>query len=143
MTCDCRDDLVARALLQLDVDVGVVAKKSASPVGTSVWVADVLARTTNVDCSPSEHQSSNLASRAFSVAVIFVLADTDDRCVCSAPWVMLPWSTTCKNSSKSLRSYAIASRHSNRHEGVSLRLNRRMTREMARYTHGCRRPCFG
>jgi hypothetical protein len=62
-----------------------VAKKSASAVGTSVWVADVFARTTNVDCSPSEHRSSNLAPRAFSIAAILVLADAKDRCVCSAP----------------------------------------------------------
>nr|WP_234816489.1 hypothetical protein [Mycolicibacterium agri] len=51
---DGGDDFVARALLQLDVDVGVGSQKSASAVGSSVWVADVLANTTNGDCSSSE-----------------------------------------------------------------------------------------
>ena len=61
---DSRDDLMARALLQLDVDVGVGGQKSATAVGTSVWGADVFARTTNVDCSPSEQRASSVRMRA-------------------------------------------------------------------------------
>ena len=111
---------------------GLSAMKSTIIDGTSVSVAEVFAKITNVDRRPSEYRANSEriraicpttsrawatssqpagdgttprrcrinsgAPRAFSIALILALAEASDRCDRSAPRVMLPWSTTCRNS---------------------------------------------